>query len=69
MTTGTQHDGYPIFVMIELARIWELIDPDLEYDSTWDEGIRLYKEFFDSSYNDELKPEYDCMEDFLRDMR
>ena len=55
--------------MIELARCLGLIDKELEYDTTWDEGMELYAEFENSKFDDSNQPEYECIEAFLRDKR
>lgn len=59
-------NGYGIFLMIELARIAGIIPKDLEYDLTWERGEELHMEFETSKFNDSYKPEYECMEEFLK---
>ena len=59
--------GYQIFLMIELARIANLIKVNLEYDETWKQGVELNNEFEVSTFNDTYKPRYECIEAFLKD--
>jgi hypothetical protein len=59
-------NGYSIFVMIELARANDIIDKELEYDTTWVKGEQLYQEFLDSAHNNNDQGEYDCIEQFLK---
>ena len=56
---------YGVFLMIELAKLKKLINPDLSYDIMWEKGIGLYKEFLDSSFDDGDRGEYDCIHSFL----
>lgn len=60
-------NGYQIFLMIELARIANIIRVDLEYDETWKQGIELNNEFESSTFNDTYKPRYECIEAFLKE--
>jgi len=60
-------NGYNIFLMIELARAYNIIDPKLEYDTTWEIGEKLYSQFEASTHNDENLGEYECIENFLQD--
>jgi len=60
-----KYTGYQIFVMIELARIAGVIENGIEYDTTWDLGDALCKEFQGSEFDDDKEPEYECMEKFL----
>lgn len=59
-------NGYGIFLMIELARCLNLIDKELEYDLTWEQGRGLYDEFEGSAFDDENKGEYECITNFLK---
>ena len=67
METNIENNGraYSIFLMIELARISGIIKKDMEYDLVWDKGMRLYKRFELSEFNDGCKPEYECILAFL----
>lgn len=58
-------NGYSIFLMVELARCFGLIEPKLEYDRTWEMGKDLYEQFEDSKFNDENESEYQCIHNFL----
>lgn len=58
--------AYNIFLMVELARVNKLIDPDLEYDKTWCEGINLYNDFEKSEFNTD-NGLYECIEEFISD--
>ena len=58
--------GYQIFLMVELARIAGIIEKDLEYDTTWETACRLYSEFLGGKYDIDTEPEYECIEEFLK---
>ena len=58
-------NGYNIFLMIELARLTRVIRDGLEYDTVWEQGESLYKDFKESEFNKDTEPEYECMEKFL----
>lgn len=57
--------GYQIFLMIELAKVHNVLDSEREYDTQWEHGNSLIKEFNDSEFNNPEEPEYECMEKFL----
>lgn len=59
--------GYQIFLMIELARIAGIIDVQAEYDTTWEQGEALHKEFWGSEFNNPNVPEYEAIEAFLEE--
>ena len=59
-------NGYSIFLMIELARAYNIIDKELEYDLTWEKGEQLYQELLASAHNDSNQGEYECIENFLK---
>ena len=59
-------NGYGIFLMIELARVNNIIDKELEYDLTWEKGEQLYQEFLDSAHNENNVGEYECLKNFLQ---
>ena len=56
---------YSTFLMIELARCANVIDPKLEYDLTWEQGQALQSEFEESKYDDSDKDEYECIQEWL----
>lgn len=58
---------YLIFLMIELARVNDVIAKDLEYDMTWEKGEDLFAEFKDSKFNDPNEGVYELIEQFLID--
>lgn len=58
---------YSIFLMIELARVIGVIDPELEYDLTWESGTKLYEEFNLTPFSNFDEPEYECIVEFLND--
>ena len=58
--------GYQIFLMVELARIAGIIEKDLEYDTTWETACRLYSEFLGGKYDIDTEPEYEFIEEFLK---
>lgn len=58
--------GYNIFLMIELAKIATVINPDLSYDEIWSKGEKLYAEFVESPFNVDTEGKYECVELFLR---
>jgi hypothetical protein len=60
-------NGYQIFLMIELARLYNIIDVNLEYDLMYGKGGELYSEFEKSTFNVDTKSEYDCIVEFLKD--
>ena len=51
--------------MIKLANEMGIIPEELEYDTTWERGIELYKEFDKSKFNNSNEPEYECILEFL----
>lgn len=59
--------GYQIFTMIELAKLANIIPIDLEYDTTWERGEALHKEFWASEFNNLNEPEIECIEAFLEE--
>ena len=58
---------YQIFLTIELARIAGIIDVQLQYDTTWEQGEALFKEFEGSEFNNPNVPEYEAIEAFVND--
>lgn len=60
-----EQNAYPIFLMIELARVLGVIDTKLEYDLIWDRGTELYNEFSGHQFDDENESLYDCIILFL----
>lgn len=56
-------NGYNIFLMVEFARLHGIIDPQLEYDLTWEQGQKLYAEFEQSAFN---VPSLDLGECFMQ---
>jgi len=58
-------NGYSIYLMIELAKCHGLIVHEQEYDTTWNEGCKLYNEFEESEFDVDTESEYDCIEKFL----
>lgn len=58
---------YGIFLMVELARGHNIIDPELEYDLTWEKAQSLFSDYMKSEFNDEEKSEYDCINEYLID--
>lgn len=61
--------AYNIFVMIELLRIKGLINHSLEYDTTWEKGTEMYKEFVKSEFNIYTEPIYECIENFIDSLK
>ena len=59
-------NGYGIYLMIELAKIYGVIEKELEYDLTWEQGQGLHQEFVGSEFDDSHEPEYECMVAFLK---
>lgn len=57
--------AYPVFLLIELARIANVIDSELEYDETWRMGCALYDDFVISEFNKPNEPLYECIEKFV----
>ena len=58
---------YSIFLMVELARCYNIIPKDLEYDTTWEIAQGLYSDFQTSKFDIDTKGEYECIEDYLQD--
>jgi len=58
-------NGYGIFLMIELARCKGIIDEELEYDLTWENGTGLFNEFQGGKFDRADQPLYECIEEFL----
>ena len=42
---------------------------DLEHDLQYEKAIALYKEFVESEFNNESKTEYDCISEFLNELK
>jgi hypothetical protein len=59
-------NGYSIYLMIELAKCYGLLEKETEYDILWEEGKSLYAQFEQSKFDDPKKGEYDCIEEFLK---
>lgn len=59
-------DGYSIFLMVNLAKQFGLIEFEQEYDLQWAEGWVLYEDFSGSSFNDEGVSEYEAIVNFLK---
>lgn len=57
--------GYSQFMIIEVAKIYDVIDEYLEYDEMWAKGAELLNEFEESEFNVDTKSEHDCMVDFM----
>ncbi len=57
--------AYHVFLMIELAKVHDIIPKELEYDEQWAKGQQLFDSFRGSQYDDENLPEYECIEAFL----
>lgn len=58
-------NGYNIFLVVELGKLRGVINSNLEYDLLWEEATKLYEEFEKSTFNDENRSEYDCIDAFL----
>lgn len=58
-------NAYQIYLMIELAKLANVLPIDLEYDLMWGKGGELYSEFQSSEYDNDSKSEYDCIVEFL----
>jgi len=57
---------YGVFLMIEAARIYGLINRDLEYDLTWEKGVELYNQYTVSGYDNINHAEYDCIFEWVK---
>ena len=60
-------NGYEIYLMVQLAQCNGIIKEELEYDTAWEEGTELLVEFQASKFDDENKPQYECIVEFLED--
>lgn len=61
--------AYPVFLLIELARIANVIDSELEYDETWRIGCDLFDKFSNSEFNKPNEPQYECIEKFISEYK
>lgn len=57
--------SYSQFMIIEIAKGFDVIDEHLEYDEMWVKGAGLLKQFEESKFNVDTKSEHDCMIDFM----
>ena len=58
--------GYQIYLMLELAKLHNIIDEDESYDLAWDDATNLYKGFQKSSFDIDTEPEYECIEKYIK---
>jgi hypothetical protein len=58
-------NGYHVFLLIQLAQLKGVIEKELEYDTVWEHGQKLYERFEKSAFNDLEQPEYECIVKFL----
>jgi hypothetical protein len=58
--------GYQIYLMLELAKVHNIIDEDESYDLAWDDATNLYKGFQKSSFDIDTEPEYECIEKYIK---
>ena len=61
----SKENDYNIFLLIELARNWGIIDKQLEYDLTWEQGQELYSEFEKSTFDDSNMDYAECLYKFF----
>jgi len=59
--------GYQIYLMVELAKLNGVIEKEIEYDTQWEEAEELFKNFYESKFNNPNQPEIECIEAFLKD--
>lgn len=52
------------------SKLYDLYFTSLEeYDTCFDRELKLYYEFIASDYNKETEPEYECIEQFLQNLK
>ena len=59
-----KHD-YDFFLFCQLAYAYRTIDILKEYDIAFDDIVTLYEDFLNSDFNDGYKNLYDCIVDYL----
>jgi hypothetical protein len=64
-------NGYGTFLIVEIGRIKipALFPPELEYDLVWETAEGLHKEFLGSKHDDEHKGLYECIINFLEEIK
>lgn len=60
---------YGVFLIAELGRLKNVINPNLEYDLIWETSQAIYNDFLKSNFNDNNKSEYDCISDYLNELK
>ena len=60
---------YGVFLIAELGRLKNVINPNLEYDLIWETSQAIYNDFLKSNFNDHNKSEYDCISDYLNHLK
>lgn len=67
-------DYYSFFLFSKLfdaVKVWKskqedvFNDTDTPYDELYGEVMAMYQDYVHSEFNDEFKPEYECMVDYL----
>jgi hypothetical protein len=58
--------AYGVFIMIELARLYGLIEEELELDLTYEKGLKLYNAFLETEYSTDSESEHDGIEAFIQ---
>ena len=56
---------YSIYLMIELAKVTNVLPKEMEYDLAWNRGHELYDRFTKSDWDDDNISEYQCILNFL----
>jgi hypothetical protein len=62
-------DPYYYYLTLHLleAHAPELVD-GLTCDERWERGIKTYKQWEASEYNDETRSHYECIEDYVQNL-
>jgi hypothetical protein len=68
LQTFPPDNGYNVFLMVELAKVHEIITTILEYDLQWEIGLNLWEKFKYSTHNNAHKSMYESIESFLQSL-
>lgn len=64
MTNKIENPEYYSFFLF--SKLFDLFnDTHTPYDELYEEVMAMYQDYVHSEFNDEFKPEYECMVDYL----
>jgi len=68
--TQTTDDRYSFFLFASLAWVYQEAEfpKEIEYDTQFEKLDKYYQGFRVSTYNDSNKSEYECMEEYLKNL-